>query len=543
MPSPPPPPPDSLDEENSGGPALLSSEDHVEIIDRASRPDDFLNCPFEERYERVLVMSLLRDQVLFGQYLNATKSFTQGQFKEFQNPLNTVAAQVVSALYAEQFPVTTFDFATPLKVPRPSALLPYIRRAIDHQGTSFLKSLDECVEHTFQVFEYPAVEVLKYEDVIKWSVEEWLLRKLHEKVDRDRANKIWMPGEAQASLLLKRQIETKLRNSFPKAGDADPLAPKDLVTALTAVENLERLATGFSSLDSACLGGFVRSKTWWIAGVRGSGKSTLVGQIALHWMFSGFSGVFISTEMDEVEMAVKWACCALELRVEVARHVIHHTLKDHAMGVWRDPGGYNLSERLEGNIVKALTERQLSQLNILFDMFRTKCYFIDLRGQPGIKLPSLLRELYLERMFKHFEKLKQPPPKWVVFDWPAQLLRSVGDAEAVRTAYKSLISDVVNLSASNQGNVASIVVGQLNMSEAWGKKFLTEANSPDSKQLGPDLQGIGCISALPKNDNDTSSNILSPIQWLNISKNRYGQTMPVQLECQFEYSRFRADWL
>jgi hypothetical protein len=544
MPLPPPPPPDSPEDENSeGSPFLLSTNVHVEVEDRAERPDDFLNCSFEERYERVLVMNLLRDQVLFGQYLNATKPFTQGQFREFQNPLNAVAAQVVSAIYAEQFPVTTFDFSVPLKIPRPSALLPYIRRAMDHQGAGFMKSLDECVEHTWNIFEYPVEEVRKYEDVVKWSVEDWLLRRLHEKVDRDRLGKIWMPGEAQSALLLKRQIETKLRNSFPKAGDTDPLSPKDLVKALTAVEDLERLATGFTGLDAACLGGFVRSKTWWIAGVRGSGKSTFVGQIALHWMFSGFNGVFISTEMDEVEMAIKWACCALELKVDVARHVIHHTLKDRDRGIWREPGGYNLTERLEGNIVKALTERQLSQLDILFDLFRSKCYFIDFRGQPGIKLPSLLRELYSERMFKHFEKLEQPKPKWVVFDWPAQLLRGVGDAEAVRNAYKSLISDVVNLSASNQANVASIIVGQLNMSEAWGKKFLTEANSPDSKQLGPELQGIGCISALPKADDDHSGNILSKTQWLNISKNRYGQTVPVHLECEFEYSRFRADWL
>lgn len=522
---------------------MLSGADDFHPDTGGDRPDDFLNCSFEERYERILVMSLLRDQVLFGQYLTATKPFTQGQFREFGNPLNVVAAQVVGAIYAEQFPSTTFDFATPLKIPRPSALLPYIRRAMDHQGPDFLKTLDECVEHTWGIFEYPENEVKKYDEVVKWSVEDWLLKKLHEGVDRDRARKIWIPGEAEAALLKKRQIETRLRNSFPKAGALDPLAPKDLVMALTAVENLERLATGFTPLDAACQGGFVRSKTWWIAGVRGSGKSTLVGQTALHWMFSGFNGVFVSTEMDEVEMAVKWACCALEIRVDLARHVIHHTLKDRESGIWRAPGGYNLTERLEGNIVKALTERQLSQLDMLFDLFRRRCYFIDFRGQPGIKVPSLLRELYLERMFQHFSRMGEDPPKWVVFDWPAQLLRGVGDSEAVRNAYKSLVSDVVNLSAANQGNVSSIIVGQLNMSEAWGKKFLTEANSPDSKQLGPDLQGIGCISALAKADGDDSGSILASNQWLNISKNRYGQTVPVPLESEFAYSRFKADWL
>ena len=94
--------------------------------------------------------------------------------------------------------------------------------------------------------------------------------------------------------LIKDDVQISLTKDLGTDFWADPEGMFDKY-----FNNGGQVSTGWPQLDKLLYGGFSRGELNIFAGGSGSGKSLVMMNIALNWLFQGLSGVYISLELSE----------------------------------------------------------------------------------------------------------------------------------------------------------------------------------------------------------------------------------------------------
>lgn len=320
----------------------------------------------------------------------------------------------------------------------------------------------------------------------------------------------------------------QLRQVVSAYGKASSMEGQRVVKMSTTLDGrrtfFRRIGTGMVDLDAKMGGGFGRGEAALMAGANGAGKTVLGCQFSVEFAKQGLKVAYVSTEQTPVDLTYRMLSGYASVQFE------------------------NFTNRAE---MKELSRSDMVELANLPPLFQTDpdaiAGLVGFRDEimPRIEFVDwssgaapVVQDAFDSAMEAVAESLGAPADV-VIFDWIGGAMERGKDKENLRHYYYDAVNYLVNYAKSHP-SVAIIVLAQIDKAKAEKAHMVKMIHLAECKSMSDNVStfiGISSKKDTRKQDGATVEEI-SPVQFLNVEKARFGPMGFVSVVRRFNFQKF-----